>query len=69
VADIDLQRILDDAIAELGEMNRAVVAELQKANEDDAQDYVKFLDGQMKSIARVTQCVENASHAKTPPFV
>jgi hypothetical protein len=69
MADIDLKRTLDDALAGLGEMHHAMVAQLQKANEDDAQDYVKFLESQLESIAHVSKCVETASQAKPLPFV
>jgi hypothetical protein len=67
--DTDLKRTLDEALSGLGEMHHALVAELQKANEDDAQDYVKFLDAQIKSVAHVSQCVEKAGEAKSPAFV
>jgi len=69
MANMDLQRTLDDALAALGDMNSALVAELQKANEDDAQAYVQFLDAQMKLVARVRDSVEKASHSKTAPFI
>jgi hypothetical protein len=69
MADIDLKRELDNALAGLGEMNRAMVAELQKANEDEAGAYVQFLDAQIKAIAQVTACVEKAAHGKTAPFI
>jgi hypothetical protein len=68
MADEDLRRNLDDALAGLNEMNQALVAQLQKANEDDAQDYVQFLDSQIKAIAHVSQCIEKAAHAETPAF-
>jgi len=66
---IDIKRTLDDALASLSEMHHATVAELQKANEAEAQDYVEFLESQIRSIADISKCVEIAMEAKGTPFV
>jgi hypothetical protein len=69
MAEIDLKRTLDDASAGLAEMHHAAVAQLQKANEAEAQDYVDFLEAQIEAIAHVTQCIETAKTGKALPFV
>jgi hypothetical protein len=69
MAEIDLKRTLDSAAAELAEMHHAAVAQLQKANEAEAHDYVAFLEVQMESIAKVQKCIETAMTGKPIPFV
>jgi hypothetical protein len=66
---IDLKRTLDEASEALQNMHHATVAELQKANEAEAQDYVQYLEAQIESIAQVSRCVEMASKGKDLPFV
>jgi hypothetical protein len=66
---IELKRALDDASAALAEMHHAAVAELQKANEAEAKDYVKYLESQIKSIAQVAKYIEAAMQGKESPFV
>jgi hypothetical protein len=69
MAELDLKRVLDGAIATLGEMHHATVSELQKANEAEAKEYVRFLESQVESIAKVSKCIEMAMKGKTLPFV
>jgi len=69
MVDIDLKRTIDDALAGLTELHHATVAQLQKANEADAQEYVQFLESQIQSIAKISKCVEIAKEAKPAPFV
>jgi hypothetical protein len=69
MADVDLKRVLDDAIADLGEMHHATVSELEKANEAEAEEYVRFLESQVESIAKVSKCIETAMKGKSLPFV
>jgi hypothetical protein len=66
---VDLKRALDDASAALTEMHHATVAELQKANEAEAQDYVKFLESQIQFIAKISKSIEAAMEGKESPFV
>jgi hypothetical protein len=66
---VDLKRALDGAIATLGEMHHATVSELQKANEAEANEYVRFLESQIESIATVSKCIETAMKGKKLPFV
>jgi hypothetical protein len=66
---VELKRALDDASAALSEMHHAAVAELHKANEAEAKDYVKFLESQIKSIAQVSKSIEAAMQGKESPFV
>jgi hypothetical protein len=66
---VDLKRTLDDASAALQSMHHATVAELQKANEAEAKDYVQFLEAQIESIAQVTKSIETANKGKDLPFV
>jgi hypothetical protein len=66
---VDLKRALDDASAALTEMHHATVAELQKANEAQAKDYVKFLESQIEFIAKISKSVEAAKEGKQSPFV
>jgi hypothetical protein len=69
MATVDLKRTLDDALAALTEMHHAMVAELQKANEADAAEYVGFLEAQIESIARVAKSIETAMKGKDLPFI
>jgi hypothetical protein len=66
---VDLKRALDDASATLKEMHHATVAELQKANEAQAQDYVKYLDSQIEFIAKISKSIEAAMEGKESPIV
>jgi hypothetical protein len=66
---VELKRALDAASAALAEMHHAAVAELQKANEAEAKDYVKFLESQIKSIAQVIKYIETAMQGKESPIV
>lgn len=66
---VDLKRTLDEASEGLQNMHHATVAELQKANEAEAQDYVQFLEAQIESIAQVSRCIEAAHKGKDLPFV
>jgi predicted ribosome quality control (RQC) complex YloA/Tae2 family protein len=50
-------------------MHHAAVAELQKANEAEARDYVEFLEKQLEAIAHVTESIETAMKGKALPFV
>jgi hypothetical protein len=69
MAEVDLKRALDGAIATLGEMHHASVAELQKAEEAGAKEYVRFLQSQVEYIAKVSKCIETAMKGKSLPFV
>lgn len=69
MAEVDLKRALDGAVATLGEMHHATVSELQKANEAEAEEYVRFLESQVESIANVSKCIETAMKGKSLPFV
>ena len=64
----DVKRTLDEALAGLREMHHSTTAELQKATEAEAQEYVKFLEAQIQSIAKISTCVEKATQGKTLPF-
>jgi hypothetical protein len=66
---VDLKQTLDKASEGLQSMHHATVAELQKANEAGAQDYVHFLEAQLESIAQVSKCIETANQGKDLPFV
>jgi hypothetical protein len=66
---VDLKRTLDQASETLQSMHHATVAELQKANEAEANDYVQFLEAQIESIAKVSKSIETANKAKDLPFV
>jgi hypothetical protein len=67
--EVDLKQTLDQASERLQSMHHAVVAELQKANEAEAQDYVHFLEAQLESIAHVSKCIKTANKGKDLPFV
>lgn len=69
MAEVDLKRALDGAVATLGEMHHATVGELEKANEAEAEEYVRFLESQVESIANVSKCIETAMKGKSLPFV
>jgi hypothetical protein len=67
--EVDMKQTLDEASKGLQTMHHAAVAELQKANEAEAQDYVQFLEAQIESIAQVSKCIEAAHQGKDLPFV
>jgi hypothetical protein len=69
MAEVDLKRALDDASATLGKLHHASVAELQKAEEAGAEEYVRFLQSQIEYIAKVSKCIETAMKGKSLPFV
>jgi hypothetical protein len=69
MAEVDLKRALDGAMATLDEMHHATVSELQKANEAEAEEYVRFLESQIESIANVSKCIKTAMTGKSLPFV
>lgn len=69
MAEVDLKRALDAAMAALGKMHDATVKELQKANEAEAEEYVRFLESQVESIAGVSKSIETAMQGKSLPFV
>ena len=68
MAEVDVKRALDEAIATLHEMHHATVGELQKANEAESQEYVSFLEAQVKSIASVSQSIDTAMKGKSLPI-
>jgi hypothetical protein len=65
----DLKRALDYAIENLKTMHHATVAELQKANEADEQQYVTFLESQLELIANASKAVQSAMNTKSVPFI
>jgi hypothetical protein len=67
--EVDLKRALDGAMAILGEMHHASVAELQKAKEAETEEYVSFLESQVECIAKASKCIETAMKGKALPFV
>jgi hypothetical protein len=69
MAEVDLKRALDDASATLDKLHHASVAELQKAEEAGAEEYVRFLHLQIEYIAKVSKCIETAMKGKSLPFV
>ena len=65
----DLKRTLDDALTTLQSMHHATVAALQKANEAEANEYVKFFEAQLELIAQASKQIESAANTKNIPFV
>ncbi|HEY6484702.1 MAG TPA: hypothetical protein VIY54_14345 [Steroidobacteraceae bacterium] len=65
----DLKRTLDDAMNKLQTMHHAAVAQLQKANEAEEKEYVKFLEAQIELIAQASKGVESAMNTKSVPFI
>ncbi len=64
----DVKRTLDEALAGLSDMHHSTTSELQKATEAEAQEYAKFLEAQIESIAKISKSVEKAMEGKTVPF-